>query len=117
MRPMRTLRKCWAKIFQNLFSCRHTLAIRNNGAAKAEWMSLKVGDKLTPKSDVYLKTHRKWYSHYPNHRQFTVGKAYPIVQVRPRTGVVFVMDDGRFRVDLNHFQGRDFTIDRAGAAA
>ncbi len=114
IRPLRTLLKLWATIFPDRFSLRRTYAIQNDGEAKAGWLSLKVGDKLIANSDVYLKTHRKWYNFYPCHRQFTAGKAYPIVQVRPRTDVVFVMDDGRFRVDLNPFQGRKFTIEHHG---
>ncbi|MBP8276045.1 MAG: hypothetical protein KAX55_04045 [Propionivibrio sp.] len=74
-----------------------------------EWSALKVGDQLIPKADVYLKPHQARRDDYHLHRQFTEGKSYPIVRVRPRTGVLFVMDDGGFRIPLNEFQGRNFT--------
>lgn len=67
-----------------------------------------------------MQTHRRgvWYAaFYPEFRQFTSGKAYSVVHVRGRSGVVFVFDDGDFRVALNEFQGRRFVIHRSPVVA
>jgi hypothetical protein len=88
-------------------------------AQEVDWSSLRVGDHLMATDDVPLQTHRRgrWYAaSYPNNRQFVSGKAYSIVQVRRRTGVVFVFDEGGFRVALNEFQGRRFAIKRSASA-
>lgn len=108
---MLSARRLLRKLFG--YNGRPTRAGAARSAPDGEWASLQVGDQLIAKDDVYLQTHRRgvWYADlYPNYRQFAAGKVYPIVQVRARTGVVFVMDDGNFRRAVNEFQGRRFIV-------
>lgn len=102
------MRKFLARIFPRRYAPR----LRNDCAARVEWAALKMGDKLIPKTDIHVKSHRRWFKAYPSHRQFTQGKAYPVMQTRIRTGVVFVRDDAGFHVDLDQWRGRHFDVQR-----
>lgn len=73
---------------------------------------LQVGDEIIRKEDWYLKPHHTHARHgsYPNNRRFTAGKAYQIVRVRAKKGVVFVIDDGGFCEAITPFQMRLFDV-------
>lgn len=86
---------------------------RSHFPVEVDWAGIRVGDNLVPQSDIAVKSHRKWYKRYPSHRQFTAGKEYEVVQVRSRTGVIFLIDDAGFRVNLNQWQGRRFVVERS----
>lgn len=75
-------------------------------------IDLVVGDEIVSKKDRMLKNKDTWFSHgfYENRRMFTSGKAYKITQIREKTSVVFVCDDGGFTIPISKFQLKDFCL-------
>lgn len=75
-------------------------------------IDLVVGDEIVSKKDRLLKNKDTWFSHgfYENRRMFTSGKAYKITQIREKTSVVFVCDDGGFTIPISKFQLKDFCL-------
>lgn len=116
---MLSIRRLIHQLFGNTGSSMPVGDVPPAKAQDVDWSSLRVGDQLIATDDVSLQTHRRgiWYAaSYPNYRQFASGKTYSIVQVRRRTGVVFIFDEAGFRVALNEFQGRRFAIKRSASA-
>lgn len=75
-------------------------------------IDLIVGDEIVSKKDRFLKNKDTWFSNgfYENRRMFTSGKAYKITQIREKTSVVFICDDGEFTIPLSKFQLKDFCL-------